>query len=100
MLSETDFACIKSMNIHTMLAFVAVMQTGSLLGASIILGTSTSNVSVLLKKFNAFFSRKLFDRDGRYLRPTEHAFVLYENIEGICKNIIGVMRENNDSVLA
>jgi DNA-binding transcriptional LysR family regulator len=96
MLSDSDFSCAKKINIHAVLAFVAVMQSGSLLGASIVLDTSPSNVSILLKKFCSFYSTKLFERDGRTLQPTQYAFELHEVMENLCKDLIGVIKIDSE----
>lgn len=61
------------MNLATLATFLAVIDKGTFVAASIEVGCTPSAVSLQMKQLEAFFGKPLFDRSGRIFKPTSFA---------------------------
>lgn len=61
------------MNLTTLATFLAVLDKGTFVAASIEVGCTPSAVSLQMKQLETFFGKPLFDRSGRAIKPTEFA---------------------------
>ncbi|GAO27277.1 LysR family transcriptional regulator [Alicycliphilus sp. B1] len=69
------------MELRQLEAFAAVMSTGSVTAAGLLLGRSQPAVSRLVQELEAEIGYELFARNGPRVTPTEQGFLLYEDVE-------------------
>lgn len=72
--------------------FWAVMTTGSMTAAAVVLRTSQPTISRELSRFEQVTQLVLFKRTGPRLEPTEHALLLFEEVQ---RNFLGLDRIRN-----
>lgn len=72
--------------------FWAVMTTGSMTAAATVLGTSQPTISRELRRFEQVTQLVLFRRTGPKVEPTEHAQMLFEEVQ---RSFVGLDRIRN-----
>ncbi|MFQ0834368.1 LysR family transcriptional regulator [Citrobacter gillenii] len=82
---------LMDVDFRSILTFIVFVDTGSLYGASLVLGCSASSISLHLKRVRSYFNDILFIREGRNLNPTEYAVELshqlklaFYNLDTVC----------------
>lgn len=76
-----DYRHLMGLDFKSLLAFIAVIETGNLYSASLLLGCSQPAISIYLKRVRMYFDEPLFTREGRSLDPTEYARELSEKLK-------------------
>lgn len=77
------------MELRHLEAFAATMSTGSVTGSARLLGRSQPAVSRLLQELELEIGYSLFSRNGPRVTPTDHGFLLYDDVE----RVLGGMRQ-------
>ncbi|MFK0570580.1 LysR family transcriptional regulator [Endozoicomonas sp.] len=72
---------LQDYNLNLLLIFDAVMRTGSISGAAVQLDMTTAAVSKAMTKLRQKTPDPLFIRDGRGIRPTNHAIIMHQHIK-------------------
>ncbi|MFT2798838.1 LysR family transcriptional regulator [Serratia sp. JSRIV004] len=84
---------LTQINLKAIIVFVFVVETKSLLGASLVLGYSLPNISIHLKHLRDVIKTPLFTREGRCLLPTEYAIVLCEKFKHCLTGLYEVIKD-------
>ncbi|EPR9734724.1 LysR family transcriptional regulator [Enterobacter bugandensis] len=76
-----NYRHLMGLDFKSLLAFIAVIETGNLYSASLLLGCSQPAISIYLKRVRQYFDKPLFTREGRSLDPTEYALELSKQLK-------------------
>jgi DNA-binding transcriptional LysR family regulator len=67
---------LTQIDLKSIISFIIVVETKTLMAASEVLDCSQASVSIYLKRLRSIVDEPLFTREGRYLQPTEAAILL------------------------
>lgn len=84
---------------RSVLAFVAVVETGNIYSAAALMGCSQPAISIYLKRMRSYFSEPLFTREGRCLIPTQSALSLCQLLRLCLDNFCEILALLNKSDL-
>lgn len=82
---------------RSVLAFVAVVETGNIYSAAVLMGCSQPAISIYLKRMRSYFSEPLFTREGRCLIPTQSALSLCQLLRLCLDNFCDILLKKESS---
>lgn len=82
------------MDVKDLRYFVAAYEAGSFSGATGVLGTVQSNVSLRIRNLEDSLGVTLFERGHRSVTPTEHGQTLYRH----AKHVIETLNETRRAI--
>lgn len=84
---------LTALDFGAIVAFISVMETGSLEKTACALGYSRSAISLQLKRLRKQFACPLFVREGRSLEPTAEARALYVTLVSMMDTLSGATKD-------